>query len=835
MPRCPRCGAEWATDHRFCPHDGTCLTSIEAGEVFERPLSIGRMPQTNDVLEDKYILGPVIGTGGMGVVFKAMNQRIGRWVAIKVLRPEVVGDETQLARFSEEARLAGSIGHDGIVEIIDLVTPETGPPYIVMELLEGQSLSRYLKKKKVLSPTKALRITLGVLEALDAAHRREIIHRDVKPGNIFLSRKEGRGAVVKLLDFGIARARRNNQRLTTPGKAVGTAVYMPPEQLMAAEVDARSDIYAVAAVLYLMLAGRPPFTGRSWPELARAKLCTTIPPLERFRPSQGLLLEKLLKHGLERDPGDRPQSAMEYHREVAEVLETLTDELSARSSKAPTVNLGNQHRVALLPFQVEPWDHPDGWLGQAVALALYDELSSRPGQRVVNPEQVRAVMTGAGADELHRPAALGHELDAAFVLWGKLRFTDADVRIETVLTDVESGEAIARVPQSGDRGSIFRLLEATLLGLSRTIHLQPRGDSGSFSLHDHDPEAFRDYVEAVREVEEPRRASSTDRVVERLETLHQRFPLHQGVRRNLARALYRQMEPGSVGRLSEGLEKLAECGFSDSWVARARISMRHTDQRFDPMEALVLAQEHRVVLGFDARVLLEEASACENAGNLKEASSVLASILDHDRACVPALLRTVLLELVPGREAAAVERSRERAAFLLRLAKRLAREEREEGERAHTLRRGWGPVPVLWPFEALLASRRGDGDEARSLIGEPNEDDLASVLAAETARALVRGEGSRLRSDPVAALVDRALATVENHWVPELAAAAPEVWCPTLEAWLERAPDRHRLRLILAATLATTGAAERAASEAKIVLDTAENEAIRKVASRMRG
>ena len=841
MTRCPKCGATWAPDHKFCPHDGALLEKREDGGSGVTRKKTRKMPRLGDVLDEKYRLDEVIGTGGMGVVFKAFHQRIGRNVAIKVLRSEVVGDRTQLRRFVDEARLAGSIGHDGIVEIYDLVTPEQGSPYIVMELLEGISLSGYLKKKKTLSARRALEITLGILEALDAAHARDIVHRDVKPGNIFLARKQGRGEVIKLLDFGIARARRENIRLTTPGRAVGTAVYMPPEQIMASEVDSRADIYAAAAVLYLMLTGLPPFAGRSWPELAKAKLSTSIPPIKRFRTSQAHLLERVIKMGLERDPGDRPASAMDYHRAISETLESVSAADGARASQIPTMKLHRKRRIAVLPFTVEPAGHPEAWLGEALAISLFDDLTTRRGQKLVALNQccnAQACLEGALSSS---PASIGREIGAGYVITGKLTFQRDDLHLETSVVEVESGEVGGHLTRTGDKTSIFRLLDATLQAFGKVIELTPPGEWRRIPLHEIDFDAYRSYIDIVRGLLGRSSEGVADSTPNTLNSLLEQYPGHLGLRRALARIRFQECLHGAsrdqLNDLSAELDTLSSGGCSDPWIPIGRAALRHSNRLFNPVESAVLAEEQRVMQGFDARVLLEEASALENAGQIGDAKLALSMIIEQDRACVPALLRLALLELSPMTPPDAAlqvpEKSLEKAGFLIRSVSRLLEEEKTEAERAICWRRGWSPIADLTPFEAMLAVRRGEPEHAQELLHEQaRTSDPLGVLLALTVSELISDEP---RLDPLLEAFGAhsgSFETPSNHVVTEAVLAAPEVWSPVLSAWLNDHARDHRTRLISAYLESRLGNLEQARAAAELVSIDAPNEEMRQVATR---
>lgn len=209
----------------------------------------------------KYLIDGVLGKGGMGAVYSATNQSIGRRVAIKVLVADLADRDDIKERFSLEARAAAVINHPGIVDVLDMGETEDGEPFIVMEHLEGATLKAVFKKHGIFAPAQAVGVILPLLDALAAAHQANVIHRDIKPANIFLCTKPQR--LVKLLDFGISRFGQSTG-LTHSGTAVGTPKYMAPEQLLGEKtLGPSADIYSVGAVLYELLGGRAPYDADS--------------------------------------------------------------------------------------------------------------------------------------------------------------------------------------------------------------------------------------------------------------------------------------------------------------------------------------------------------------------------------------------------------------------------------------------------------------------------------------------------------------------------------------------------------------------------------------------
>ncbi|MCA9581692.1 MAG: serine/threonine protein kinase, partial [Myxococcales bacterium] len=219
------------------------------------------MDLTGQTLLDKYVIAKQLGAGGMGTVWLGRHRGTGRNVAIKVLDDAMLKHPDVVQRFGREARAASAIQHPGIVEVLDLDQTPDGHPFLVMEFLEGEPLSSRIEKKGRLSENETIEIMRQLLEALDAAHAHGVVHRDLKPDNIFLVPRGGTGETVKILDFGIShKADEVVTKLTVQGTVLGTPHYMAPEQAMGkADVDGRADVYAAGIVFYECMVGDVPF------------------------------------------------------------------------------------------------------------------------------------------------------------------------------------------------------------------------------------------------------------------------------------------------------------------------------------------------------------------------------------------------------------------------------------------------------------------------------------------------------------------------------------------------------------------------------------------------
>jgi len=237
------------------------------------------------LLDGKYMISHLLGEGGMGSVYVAHNEALDLDVAIKIIRGDLVAGEEELLadRLLQEARAAARIGHPAILRVFDLGRSPDGDPYIVMELLEGEDLATVIDRRGRINPVKAVQTLLPIAHALAAAHDKGIVHRDVKPENVFLARAEDGGVQPKLIDFGVAKLESNvSKRLTLVGSLVGSPAYMSPEQARGDEVDQATDIWAVAVVLYEMIGGQLPFDGSNYNQLMRAIIEDRHEPLVRL-------------------------------------------------------------------------------------------------------------------------------------------------------------------------------------------------------------------------------------------------------------------------------------------------------------------------------------------------------------------------------------------------------------------------------------------------------------------------------------------------------------------------------------------------------------------------
>jgi eukaryotic-like serine/threonine-protein kinase len=272
-------------------------------------------------LGDRYELGPILGRGGMAEVHNARDRRLGRAVAVKMLRVDLARDPSFQARFRREAQSAASLNHPSIVAVYDTgedIIDGLSLPYIVMEFVDGSTLRELLQSGRQLLPERTMEITAGVLQALAYSHTNGIIHRDIKPGNVMLTRS----GAVKVMDFGIARAIADTSAAMTQTAAViGTAQYLSPEQARGEPVDARSDLYSTGCLLYELMVGRPPFVGDSPVSVAYQHVREDPVPPSQLDPEVSPEMDRIILKSLAKNPDNRYQNADEMRADLESCLD----------------------------------------------------------------------------------------------------------------------------------------------------------------------------------------------------------------------------------------------------------------------------------------------------------------------------------------------------------------------------------------------------------------------------------------------------------------------------------------------------------------------------------
>jgi eukaryotic-like serine/threonine-protein kinase len=410
---------------------------------------------TPQVLGERYEIGGVLGRGGMAEVHRGRDLRLGREVAVKVLRSDLARDPSFQVRFRREAQASASLNHPAIVAVYDTGEDRTNlgaTPYIVMEYVEGETLRDVLRREGPLPPERAMSLAADICGALDFSHRNGIVHRDVKPGNVMITPQGS----VKVMDFGIARAVSDSAAtMTSTAAVIGTAQYLSPEQARGEGVDARSDVYSLGCLLYELVTGAPPFTGDSPVAVAYQHVREDPKLPSSINPRVPAELDAILLKAMSKNPANRYQSAADMRNDLLRAL--------AGQRVEATPVMGDAEKTAIIGGPVGGYgfdEAEDDWADE-------EEEARRRKRRIIAVVAVLAVLLIGGAiaafallggeddptpppvQQVAVPQLVGQQQAAAEAAIEEAGLVVGDVTPRTTENDAEVGTVLESTPASG--------------------------------------------------------------------------------------------------------------------------------------------------------------------------------------------------------------------------------------------------------------------------------------------------------------------------------------------------------------------------------------------------
>ncbi|HEX5029983.1 MAG TPA: protein kinase, partial [Candidatus Eisenbacteria bacterium] len=520
------------------------------------------MPLANGTRLGTYEIVGLLGSGGMGEVYRAKDLRLGRDIALKVLPETLARNADHLARFEHEARTVAGLNHPSIVTLHS-VEDTDGIRFITMELVEGQSLAD-LVTPGGLPLTRVLDVAIAIADALTAAHERRVVHRDLKPANVMVTR-EGR---VKVLDFGLAKGAPpttdDSEGLTvgafsSPGHVAGTAPYMAPEQIRGEAVDARTDLFAFGILLYELLTGQRPFAAPTTMALCAAILHEAPAPLAPARADLPPDVGRIVTRCLEKDPRERIQTALDVSHELRQVRKSLEAVHAPRSTSEKIAS------IAVLPFANRSASADDEYFSDGLADELLNVLARIKGLRVTARS---SAFTFKGKQAT--AAEIGRALNVATLLDGSVRKSGSRIRVSVQLVDVADSSHLWSETYDRTLEDIFAVQDDIAQSVVKELRTTLLGE-----------EADSDASGAVKvDVAQAAKGRGTDPEAHRL-LLLARHLLNRFTREDVSKA---------VGYLKEALARDPEYALAWAELGRAQ-SMEADLHHVPPSEGYARARE----------------------------------------------------------------------------------------------------------------------------------------------------------------------------------------------------------------------------------------------------
>ena len=546
-----------------------------------------------------------LGVGGMGEVYLAEDMRLGRPVALKFLPADLKSDPESRARLLNEARAASLLRSPNIAVTYDIAESD-GSDFIVMEYVEGELLSARVAQGP-LPIREVVEAGLQVADALDEAHSRGIIHRDIKSANLI---RTDRG-LIKVLDFGLAKflPLQSGDLLTHPqmtiaGMVVGTVSYMAPEQALGKPVDHRSDLFSLGVVLYELATGRMPFAGGSPTEIIDRILHDVPPAPSRFQPNVPVPFDAVVTRAMEKSPTFRYQSARDVQTDLREIARAMDDAFTVSASRAAVAIAAHraspvERSVAVMTFSNITREPADDWIGTGIAETVSSDLKNIHGLTVIGRARVFDALRNIGSDtRVDESLAIdvGRRLGATWVVVGGFQKLGELVRITAHFVEVAGGAVRRTVKVDGRIGDIFALQDKIVYELSQGLNVELRGTevAGIERRETKSVEAYESYARGMMNLRLATR-DSIERAIAAFEQATRHDPEYANAWAALGGAYSLKgsfLSLRDLGEKAIEIERRAlaiDPDFADahSWLGSALLSLGRTDEAIAEMREAI--------------------------------------------------------------------------------------------------------------------------------------------------------------------------------------------------------------------------------------------------------